>query len=126
MFNPVEFRSVVRFLALRKTEKKQIIIILQVQEAYGEDAPSKASIYNWIREFSSGRQCVFDSSRSGRPPKIGENIINKMKIVSANKKITQTELSIQLNIRKITIQRLLAQLDIRKLCSRFVPKFLTA
>ena len=32
----------------------------------------------------------------------------------------------QLNVSKITIQRLLAQLGIRKLCSRFVPKFLTA
>jgi len=85
MFNPVEFRSVIRFLVLRKTEKKQII--LQVQEAYGEDAPSKASIYNWIRKFSSGRQCVFDSSSSARSLEIGENIINTMKkIVSANKK----------------------------------------
>jgi len=118
MFNHVEFRSVIRFLVLRKTEKKQII--LQVQEAYG-------SIYNWIQEFSSGGQCIFDSSSSGRPPEIGENIINKMKkIVSANKKVTQTELFMQLNVSKITIQRLLAQLRIRKLYSRFVPKFLTA
>ena len=48
------------------------------------------------------------------------------KIESANKKITQTELSIQLNVSKIAIHGLLAQLGIRKLCSRFVPKFITA
>jgi len=47
-------------------------------------------------------------------------------MASANKKITQTELSMQLNLSKITIQRLLVQLCISKLHSRFVPKFITA
>ena len=48
------------------------------------------------------------------------------KLYLRTKKITQTESSMQLNVNKITIQRLLAPLGIRKLCSRFVPKFLTA
>ena len=125
MYDAVEFRSVIRFLLLRNTDKNDII--LQLQEAYGEEGPSKATIYNWIREFSSGRTSVFDSERSGRPVEIVSEKKEKLKeLVALERKITQMELSQRLNVCKRTVQLLLEQLGIRKLCSRFVPRFLTA
>lgn len=58
---------------------------------------------------------------------IGEEKIEKLKeIVVEERKITQMELSKQLNVGKVTVQRMMEQLGIRKLCSRFVPRFLTA
>ena len=93
MYDAVEFRSVIRFLLLRKTDKKEIIT--QLQETYGSEAPSKATIYNWIREFSSGRSCVFDSERSGRLTENGEEKYEKLKpIVIMERRITQYELSL--------------------------------
>lgn len=125
MFENVEFRSVIRFLLLKGSGKKEIIN--QLQEVYGKEAPSKATIYNWIREFSSGRTSVFDASKSGRPVEINEEITEKLKdIVTNERKITQMQLSERLNVCKRTVQLLLEQMGIRKLCSRFVPRFLTA
>lgn len=125
MYDDIEFRSVIRFLLLRKIPKKEIIT--QLQEAYGSDAPCKATVYNWCREFSSGRTSVFDQQRTGRPAEIGDQKTNQLKkIIEEHRKATQTELSQMLNVSKITVQRLMGQLGIRKLCSRFVPRFLTA
>lgn len=125
MFENVEFRSVIRFLLLKGSDKKEIID--QIKEVYGEEAPSKATIYNWIREFSSGRTSVYDAIKSGRPVEINENVSTKLReIIKNERKITQIHLSERLNVSKRTIQLLLEQMGIRKLCSRFVPKFLTA
>ena len=102
MYQQVEFRSVIRFLLLRKTEKKDIIC--QLHEAYRNEAPCKATIYNWIREFSSGRNNVFDEERSGRPQEIAEEKFEKLKIiVKEERRITQRELSTGLNVSKKTV-----------------------
>jgi histone-lysine N-methyltransferase SETMAR len=125
MYQQVEFRSVIRFLLLRGTEKKDIVI--QLHQAYGSEAPCKATIYNWIREFSSGRNNVSDDERSGRPQEISDEKYENLKaIVKGERRITQRELSSRLNVSKKTVQNMLEALGIRKLCSRFVPRFLTA
>ena len=125
MYNDVEFRSVIRFLILRGIPKKEMIE--QLQEAYGSDAPSKATVYNWYREFSSGRTSVFDLQRTGRPVEIADEKKDQLlKIVTEERKITQRELSEKLNVSKTTVVRLMQELGVRKLCSRFVPRFLTA
>ena len=125
MYQPVEFRSVIRFLLLRKTEKKDIV--RQLEETYGNESPCKATIYNWIREFSSGRNNVFDEERSGRPQEIPDEKLEILSIiVKEERRITQRELSNRLKVSKKTVQNILGDLGVRKLCSRFVPRFLTA
>ena len=125
MFENVEFRSVIRFFVLKGCDKKEIID--QLKEVYGDEAPCKATIYNWIREFSSGRTSVYDSAKSGRPVEIGKEIsANLEEIIRNERKITQLQLSEIMNVSKRTIQLHLEQMGIRKLCSRFVPRFLTS
>ena len=125
MYQQVVFCSIIRFLLLGKTEKKDIIC--QMHEAYGNEAPCKATIYNWIREFSSGRNNVFDEERSWRTQEIAEKKFEKLKIIlNEERRITQRELSTRLNVSKKTVQNMLEGIGIRKLCSRFVPRFLTA
>ena len=81
---------------MRHIAKKEII--LQLQQAYGDQAPCKATLYNCCREFSSGRTSVFDSKRTERPVEIGdEKIENLTKIVKEERKMTQIEISQCLN-----------------------------
>ena len=54
-------------------------VIIQVQEAYVEDLPSKATIYNWIRESIFCRKSVFDSVGSRDHMKL-EKILQKVEL----------------------------------------------
>ena len=68
MISPVEYRSVIKFLLLRKMESAEII--QQLRETYKEDCPARATIYKWIQLFKSGRESVFDTEKEGRPCEI--------------------------------------------------------
>ena len=48
----------------------------KLQEAYGEDALSRAQIFRWFKGFSAGRDSIEDKPQSGRPTtsKTDENV----------------------------------------------------
>lgn len=98
-----------------------------MNDAYGEEAPSVATVKRWLNEFKRGRTSVLDDERSGRPPEIDEKITQKcQEIVQSERRITTRELKTRLYISKGTVHNILRSLGVRKLCSRFVPHFLTA
>ena len=123
MLLPVEYRSVIRFLLLRRYDKQAIIS--ELSAAYGEEAPPR--VYSWIQEFQSGRMDVTDRKSTGRPTEIGDDHRDKLqRIVREDRRITKKELAEKLNVSYGTAVNLLSELGIRKLCSRFVPYFLTS
>lgn len=125
MLSDVEYRSVIRFLLLRHFEAKRIIE--ELTAAYGDDIPSKATVYNWIRDFKSGRTDITDRKSTGRPIEIGDQHREKLKsIVRDDRRITKEALAQRINVSYGTVRNLLKELGIRKLCSRFVPYFITA
>jgi len=125
MTSNVEYRSVIKFLILRQTESSSIIE--QLQEAYGDVCPSRATIYNWIREFRHGRQSVFNADKEGRSIEISaEKHVLCDKIIVSERRISIRELAQSLHISRGSTETILKDLGIRKLCSRFVPKFLSA
>ena len=118
MTSNVEYRSVIKFLILRQTESSSIIE--QLQEAYGDVCPSRATIYNWIREFRHGRQSVFDADREGRPIEISaEKHVLCEKIIVSERRISIRELAQSLHISRGSTETILKDLGILKLCSRF-------
>ena len=122
---PVEYRSVIKFLVFKKTPPAEIMA--QLQEVYRENTPSRATVYYWIKEFKSGRNSVFDdNSKGGRPVEICEEKETQCAaLVSENSHIRIDELADLLNVSHGTVCKFLSNLGIRKLCSRFVPKFIT-
>ena len=68
MITDIEKRSVIRFLFLRKIHPDEMMI--QLKEAYGEDAPARSTLYKWLKEFKGGRTNVADGERSVRPQEI--------------------------------------------------------
>lgn len=121
----VQYRSVIRFMVLRNFDAKTII--QELNAAYGNDVPSQATIYFWIQQFKHGRTSVEDDERCGRPCEIGDAHLDKLKkIVCEERRITKDLLAQRLNVSYGSIHSMLQQLGIRKLCSRFVPHFLSA
>ena len=121
----IEYRSVIRFLVLKKMDSKTIIE--ELRSVYGDNAPSRSTIYYWIGEFKNGgRTNVEDDLRSGRPVEIGDNEEEKLiKTVREERRITKDELAVRLNISKGSVFNIMKKCGIRKLCSRFVPYFIS-
>ena len=99
----------------------------QLNAVYGEESPSWATIKLWYNEFQSGRTTVIDEERTRRPTEISSGITHQLiKIVQSECRITIREMAGRLNVTTGTVHSLLAENGIRKLCSRFVPRLLTA
>lgn len=121
----VQYRSVIRFLYLKGKSRDEIQV--ELNAVYGEQSPSLATIKRWFNEFKAGRTSVVDVEKSGRPCEINETITSRLEeIIQNERRITTRELTARLNVSKGTLQTLLATSGIRKLCSRFVPRLLTA
>ena len=121
----VQYRSVIRFFVLKGMHREGIIS--ELRGVYQEECPSERTIYRWYNEFQNGRTSVVNEEKRGRPPEIHEEITEKLvKIVQAERRITTRELTSRLNVSKGTVYSLLTSIGVRKLCSRFVPRFLTA
>jgi len=121
----VQYRSVIRFLYLKGKSREEIQV--ELNDVYGEQSPSLATIKRWFNDFKAGRTSVVDMEKSGRPSEINEKITAQLhEIIQNERKITTRELTSRLNVSKGTLQTLLSTSGIRKLCSRFVPRLLTA
>jgi len=124
MYSQVEFRSVIRFLLLKKYSTTNVIT--ELKAVYGDHCPTESTIYRWVALFKGGRESVFDEKSSGRPLEIPENKTEKLaQIIRENRKATTRTMCDLLNVGKGSLQPMMASLGVRKLCSRFVPKFLT-
>jgi transposase len=120
----VEYRSVIKFLVLRQTSSPDILA--QLQEVYGAQCPSRATIYNWIRDFRNHRESVFDAERSGRPAEISDEKSEMCEdIIVHHRRISIKDLAQRLCISYGSTRAIVKELGIRKLCSRFVPRFLS-
>ena len=123
--DPVEYRSVIKFFVLRKTSSDKIKEMLN--ETYGCESPSKPTIHRWINEFKSGRESVFNNDKPGRPLEIDNagKFSQIEKLVKEQRRITVKSLAAAINVSIGSCHSLLGEMGLRKLCSRFVPKFLS-
>ena len=97
MTTEVEFRAKVRYLQRKGLTGKDIIS--ELREVYEDECPSKSFVYNWMREFSSGRTSVFDDKCGGRPIEIGDSKEQEVSsMIRNNRKITIRELSSRVNL----------------------------
>ena len=99
-----------------------------IKEAYGKDAISKSSVYEWYAQFKAGRTDVFDSERSGRPRDATSltNIEAVKQMVYEDCRVTVREISEALCIRKSSVSNTLEkELNMSKVCACWVPCQLT-
>lgn len=123
--DPSEYRSVIKFYVLLK--KSNEILFSDLKTVYGENCPSKTTVYYWIAEFKRGRSSVLqDISNVGRPLEISESKVKQCEdLIREHRRIKVSELAEMVKVSVGSCHKIISSLSYRKLCSRFVPKFLT-
>ena len=95
---------------------------------FGDQAPSKTTVWNWYNDFKLGRKSLKDSDRCGRPNSaINEDKITEVKtLIEEDSRITKEEIQDTLKISAGGLDRILHKhLDVRKRCARWIPHKLT-
>ncbi len=90
-------------------------------EAFGDDAPSKATVNNWFNEFKRGRLSLEDEAHPGRPTDAvtPENVRLVARMIKEHRNVTYVEIQEALGIGASTVNSILHEyLGVRKLTSR--------
>ena len=99
-----------------------------LRDAYGDEALSRARVFEWRRRFVLGRVPVEDDTRSGRPSssRNEDNVVCITDIIREDRTVTVRMLPDALHINKSTCHQTLREdFGKRKLNARLVPHALT-
>lgn len=100
----------------------------RLRSAFGNEAPTLRSVYNWYNEFKRGRTSLADEFREGRPISAvsPENIDAVRELIKQDRHVTYLEIQACLNISSTSVHSILHDhLAVRKVCSRWIPHNLT-
>ena len=120
-----EIRANIKFLT--KLNWKPVKIIEALQQVYGDSAPCRAVVYDWIKRFKEGRDQLDDDPRGGRPTtaKNQENIRLVQNLVEEDRRVTIDEIANAVGIAHGSVFSVLTEdLGLSKLSARWVPKAL--
>ena len=116
--NP-ELRYVIHYCFLRKLTGDETLC--EMEKAYGRNAPSRASIFNWFKKFKDGKKDIDDAPRSGKP----QNQEYKLLILDALEKephASTIRLEDITGINKSTIWNILTdQMHYKLYISKWIP-----
>ena len=87
--------------------------------AFGNEAPSNGTVYNWFAEFQRGRTFVSNEFREGRPSMsvVANNVDSVREMIERDRHITYREIQAFLGIDMKAIHTILHDhLSVRKLC----------
>ena len=91
---------------------------------FGDEAPSRTSIYPWYGEFNRGRSSLQDEFCEGRPKSviIPETIDAVLQLILQNRHVTYREIETIFDISGTSIHSILHEyLTVKKICSRWIP-----
>lgn len=122
----LEIRAVIKYLCKKGLKGDEIHA--DMVNVLGDDAPSRATVFNWLAEFKRGRSTIYDEPRSGRPKTATtEEIIECVHdMVIDDKRLTKQEIADTVGISTERVLHILKnELGLRKLLTRWVPHSLT-
>ena len=99
-----------------------------MQQVYGSDCLSRATINEWFPRFKDGREHLTDDERSGRSREaVNESNIEKVRqFIKNESKSSVRNMGMEFNLSATSIYRILTEhLGLRKVCWRFIPHKLT-
>lgn len=100
----------------------------RIMVVYGDDAPSRTTVFEWARRFKDGQFTIEDGPRSGRPSTATDDqtIEAVESLVIEDRRITIQQISDILRSSTGTVHNILhEQLRMTKFCSTWVPHLLT-
>lgn len=120
------FRAMILYDFKSSLTRKQCVE--KLRSAFGDEAPSKSTVYEWYAEFNRGRVTLSDEHREGRPATAvtPETIDAVREMLKRDNRTTYEEIRASLGIHGTSINTILKDhLAVRKLCSRWIPYNLT-
>lgn len=121
------FRVIIYYNFRRGLTQHQCIV--ELNSTFGDDSPSKTTIYRWYSEFIFERASLKDESRGGRPKSAVcvRNIDAVREMVKVDRHVTYREIQTSLGIGMTAISEILHEnLGAKKICSRWIPHNLTS
>lgn len=123
----LEQRANIKFcVKLRKSATETFEML---QQAYGDDAMSRARCFDWHSRFKNGRTSLDDDERSGRPSTSTspETVHEVERIVLEDRRTTICEIADQLEISFGSVQSILtSNLGMHRVAAKFMPRLLTS
>ena len=119
-------RSNIWFLLKRGYSRREILE--EVQIVYGDECPSRSTVYRWVERFEDGWDTFEDSVRTGRPKssRLKGNVELIERIMDEDRRVTIRELEERVGIPKTTIHRIIREdLEMSRVVARWVPKLLS-
>ena len=108
--------------------KSSTEIYKNLQEACGTIALSGTRVFDWARQFKSGRSTITDNTRSGRPATATDEIyVNSVSVLIAeDPRQTCEQIAYTLGISHTSVHQILTEhLGKRKVAAKYVPHDLT-
>jgi len=121
-----QFRALIYYDFKCGLDKKQCMERLTL--AFGEEKPSRATIYRWFAEFKRGRNFLSDELREAKP-KIAvtaENVARVQTMINEDPHCTYSTIQMTLGIGSAAVSKILhEELRMKKVVCRWVPHHLT-
>ena len=96
----------------------------ELNSIFGDETPSRTSVYRWYGEFNWGRSLLQDEFREGRLKSIvvPETIDAVCQLILQDLHVTYREIETTLGISGTSIHSILQEhLTVKKICSRWMP-----
>ena len=103
----IRYRAVIEFLTLESKQPAEIFE--RLTRAYGDSAPSYATVKRWNLEFRRGRQSLEDDPRPGRPVEAvhDETIKAVERCVMANRRLSVSQIATTVGISTGSVEEIL-------------------
>ncbi|XP_015924023.3 histone-lysine N-methyltransferase SETMAR-like [Parasteatoda tepidariorum] len=98
--------------------------VQRLQLAFGDESPARATVFRWIKEFSSGRNFLQSEEQTGRPRSavIPDNVSAIRKILKDDNHCTDQIMQKEFNIGSTAIHKIIHdELHMKKVVCRWVP-----
>jgi len=100
----------------------------KLQQAFEDDAMSRAQAFRWHKIFSEDRTLNEGEQRSGRPSttRRGDNTARVRELFRSDRRLTVKMIADEMNTNWETVRLILTEeLGMRKICVKMVPRNLT-
>lgn len=125
-FSKADFKSFIKVsVALGKSAAQILADLRAVNPA---SAPSQATVFRWVKHFSSGNSGIQKSDRKVRKDKkCDEKLAARVQaVVDADPRVSLAEIAEHVGVHSSSVFRILTkELGYRKVCSRWIPHILT-
>jgi histone-lysine N-methyltransferase SETMAR len=111
-----------------KSGLNQTQCLERLRAAFGDDAPSRTTVFDWFAEFRRGRESLDDEARPGRPVSATSDAdaAAVQKLVEEDSRVTVHQIAASLGISSGSVTTILHErLHLSKVSARWVPHHLT-